>query len=62
MRATADPARRCRRRELGIVAAKSQHTSAAVAATAHAFAQGAVCSVQNGAGNEELVAGARAAR
>ena len=40
--------------ELGIVATKSQHTSAAMAATAHAF--GAVCSVQNGAGNEELVA------
>jgi 2-dehydropantoate 2-reductase len=32
------------------------HTSAAIAATAHAFAQGAVCSVQNGAGNEELIA------
>ena len=27
-----------------------------MAATAHAFADGAVCSVQNGAGNEELVA------
>jgi 2-dehydropantoate 2-reductase len=51
--ATADPATLppC---ELGIVATKSQHTSAAMAATAHAF--GAVCSVQNGAGNEELVA------
>ena len=33
---------------------KSMHTSEAMAATAHAF--GAVCSVQNGAGNEELVA------
>ncbi len=42
--------------ELGIVATKSQHTSAAMAATAGAFEQGAVCSVQNGAGNEELVA------
>ena len=40
--------------ELGIVAVKSMHTSQAMAATAHAF--GAVCSVQNGAGNEELVA------
>ena len=30
--------------------------SAAMAGTAHAFAGGAVCSVQNGAGNEELVA------
>ena len=34
---------------------KSQHTSEAMAAIAHAF-DGAVCSVQNGAGNEELVA------
>ena len=42
--------------DLGIVATKSMHTSAAVAATAHAFAEGAVCSVQNGAGNEELIA------
>jgi 2-dehydropantoate 2-reductase len=51
--ATTDPAAlpKC---ELGIVATKSQHTSEAMAATAHAF--GAVCSVQNGAGNEELVA------
>jgi 2-dehydropantoate 2-reductase len=55
VRATADPAELppC---ELGIVAVKSMHTSAAIAATAHAFAQGAVCSVQNGAGNEELIA------
>ena len=53
--ATADPAELppC---ELGIVATKSMHTSEAMAATAHAFADGAVCSVQNGAGNEELVA------
>jgi 2-dehydropantoate 2-reductase len=42
--------------DFGIVATKSMHTSAAVAATAHAFAEGAVCSVQNGAGNEELIA------
>jgi 2-dehydropantoate 2-reductase len=42
--------------ELGIVAVKSMQTSEAVAATAHAFAEGAVCSVQNGAGNEELIA------
>jgi 2-dehydropantoate 2-reductase len=55
VRATADPAGLppC---ELGIVAVKSMHTSVAIAATAHAFAQGAVCSVQNGAGNEELIA------
>jgi 2-dehydropantoate 2-reductase len=53
VRATADPAELppC---ELGIVAVKSMHTSEAIAATAHAF--GAVCSVQNGAGNEELIA------
>jgi 2-dehydropantoate 2-reductase len=55
VRATADPAELppC---ELGLVATKSMHTSAAMAATAHAFREGAVCSVQNGAGNEELVA------
>jgi 2-dehydropantoate 2-reductase len=55
VRATADPAAlpAC---DLGIVATKSMHTSAAMAATAHAFVHGAVCSVQNGAGNEELVA------
>ena len=40
--------------ELGLVAVKSMQTSEAMAATAHAF--GAVCSVQNGAGNEELIA------
>ena len=32
------------------------HTAAAVAATAHAFADGAVASVQNGVGNEEAIA------
>jgi 2-dehydropantoate 2-reductase len=42
--------------DYGIVAVKSMHTSAAMAASAHAFADGAVCSVQNGAGNEELIA------
>jgi 2-dehydropantoate 2-reductase len=42
--------------DFGIVAVKSMHTSAAIGATAHAFADGAVCSVQNGAGNEELIA------
>jgi 2-dehydropantoate 2-reductase len=55
VRAVADPAElpAC---DLGIVATKSMHTAAAIAATAHAFAAGAVCSVQNGAGNEELIA------
>ncbi|MFN2467680.1 MAG: ketopantoate reductase family protein [Gaiellaceae bacterium] len=42
--------------DYGVVAVKSMHTSAAVAAAAHAFRGGAVCSVQNGAGNEELIA------
>src|SRR5262245_495960 len=42
--------------DFGIVAVKSMFTDAAMASTAHAFTQGAVCSVQNGAGNEELVA------
>jgi 2-dehydropantoate 2-reductase len=43
--------------EFGIVAVKAMHTDAALAATAHAFADGAVCSVQNGVGNEEAIAG-----
>jgi 2-dehydropantoate 2-reductase len=43
--------------EFGIVATKAMHTEAAIAATAHAFADGAVCSVQNGIGNEETLAG-----
>jgi 2-dehydropantoate 2-reductase len=55
VRATTDPAQipRC---EYGIVATKSMHTEAAIAATASAFEDAAVCSVQNGVGNEELVA------
>jgi 2-dehydropantoate 2-reductase len=40
----------------GIVATKAMHTEAAIRATAHAFADGAVCSVQNGLGNEEALA------
>ena len=53
--ATTDPAQipPC---QYGIVATKSMHTEAAIGATAGAFADGAVCSVQNGVGNEELVA------
>jgi 2-dehydropantoate 2-reductase len=54
-RATAD-ARQIPPCELGIVATKAMHTSAAVSAVAHAFADGAVASVQNGVGNEEAVA------
>jgi len=55
LRATTDPSElpRC---EFGIVATKSMHTDAAIRATAHAFASGSVCSVQNGVGNEELLA------
>ncbi|HSF60653.1 MAG TPA: 2-dehydropantoate 2-reductase [Gaiellaceae bacterium] len=42
--------------EFGIVATKAMHTENAIAATAHAFADGAVASVQNGVGNEEAIA------
>ena len=35
---------------------KGTFTEAAIAATAHAFQDAAVCSVQNGIGNEELIA------
>jgi 2-dehydropantoate 2-reductase len=42
--------------ELGIIATKCMHTRAAIEATAHVFADGAVCSVQNGIGNEEILA------
>jgi 2-dehydropantoate 2-reductase len=54
-RATADAAElpAC---DFGIVATKAMHTEAAIAATAHAFANGAVASVQNGVGNEEVLA------
>jgi 2-dehydropantoate 2-reductase len=43
--------------DFGIVATKAMHTDAAISATAHAFADGAVATVQNGVGNEEVVAG-----
>jgi 2-dehydropantoate 2-reductase len=42
--------------DFGIVATKSMHTAGAVAAVAHAFREGSVCSVQNGVGNEEAIA------
>jgi 2-dehydropantoate 2-reductase len=42
--------------EFGIVAVKAMHTERAIAASAQAFAGGAVCSVQNGLGNEEVLA------
>ena len=55
LRATSDPAELppC---DFGIVATKSMHTDAAMRATAHAFVDGAVCTVQNGVGNEEAIA------
>jgi 2-dehydropantoate 2-reductase len=54
-RATADAAELppC---DFGIVATKAMHTEAAVEATAAAFGDGAVASVQNGIGNEEVIA------
>ena len=54
-RATADSAELppC---DFGIVATKAMHTDAALAATAHAFGEGYVASVQNGLGNEETIA------
>ena len=53
--ATSDPAElpAC---EFGIVATKAMHADAAIAATAHAFADGAVATVMNGVGNEETLA------
>lgn len=56
LRATADASQLppC---DFGIVATKAMHTGGAIAATAQAFSDGAVASVQNGVGNEEVVAG-----
>jgi 2-dehydropantoate 2-reductase len=42
--------------DFGIVATKAMHTSAAIGATAHVFAEGSVATVQNGLGNEEAIA------
>jgi 2-dehydropantoate 2-reductase len=43
--------------EFGIVATKSTHTRGAIQQTAHLFGENsAVCSVQNGVGNEEIIA------
>ena len=54
-RATTDPGEipAC---DFGIVATKSQHTRKAIKSTARIFDNGAVCSVQNGVGNEETIA------
>jgi 2-dehydropantoate 2-reductase len=44
--------------DYGIVATKAIHTHAAIAQVAHIFDENsAVCSVQNGVGNEEIIAG-----
>jgi 2-dehydropantoate 2-reductase len=55
VRATSDPTDLppC---DFGIVATKAMHTEAAMAVTAHAFEAGAAASVQNGVGNEEVIA------
>src|SRR3954467_15422384 len=42
--------------DFGIVATKAMHSEAAISATAHAFVDGAVATVQNGIGNEEVLA------
>jgi len=42
--------------QFGIVATKAMFTEQAIAASAAIFVDGAVCSVQNGVGNEELIA------
>jgi len=42
--------------DFGIVATKAMHTRGAIEATAHAFAEGYVATVQNGIGNEETLA------
>jgi 2-dehydropantoate 2-reductase len=54
--ATTDP-KQLPRCDYGIVATKSIHTRSAIEQTAHIFDdRSAVCSVQNGVGNEELLA------
>jgi 2-dehydropantoate 2-reductase len=42
--------------DFGIVATKAMHTDAAIAASADAFSGGCVATVQNGLGNEEVLA------
>ena len=56
LNATSDP-KSLPRCDYGIVATKAIHTRAAIAQVAHAFDEdSAVCSVQNGVGNEEILA------
>lgn len=55
-RATTRP-REIPRCDYGLLATKSTHTHTAIADTAHLFDDiSAVCSVQNGIGNEEIIA------
>jgi 2-dehydropantoate 2-reductase len=54
--AVTDP-RKIPRCDFGIVATKSTHTRRAIAEAAHLFSENSpVCSVQNGVGNEEIIA------
>lgn len=56
LNATSDP-RELPRCDYGIVATKAIHTRSAIAQVAHIFDENsAVCSVQNGVGNEEIIA------
>ena len=56
LNATSDP-KQLPRCDYGIVATKAIHTRSAIAQVAHAFeGSSAVCSVQNGVGNEEIIA------
>ena len=47
--------------EFGIVATKAMHADAAVAATAHVFADGALASVMNGVGTRRRSPGTSSA-
>ncbi len=42
--------------DFGIVATKAMHTESAIRATAQAFREGSVATVQNGVGNEDVIA------
>ncbi len=55
VRATDDP-KELAPCHFGIVATKSYATDSAIEATAHCFAEGHVASVQNGVGNEDVIA------
>jgi 2-dehydropantoate 2-reductase len=56
LNATSDP-KQLPRCDYGIVATKAIHTKVAIVEAAHAFDENSsVCSVQNGVGNEELIA------